>query len=130
MLGQVADDRLDALCQLGQSVASQHGTLKITLDSLGLFHHAQVAWIGPSQPPAALLALEAALRIGVTRLALPLEARPYRPHVSLYRKARSLPPHDAPPITLQARELHLYESSSTPEGVRYIKLTSWPLTKA
>ena len=127
-LGQVADDRLDALCQLGQAVAQCHGPMVITLDKLGCFHLAQVAWIGPTQPPATLLALEQALRSGVTRLAFPLEARPYRPHVSLFRKARELPPHDAPPITLQAHALHLYESCSTPEEVRYIKLASWPLT--
>ena len=129
-LGQVAEEKLDALSHVGQRVASAHGNLQITLDNLGLFHHAQVAWIGPSQPPEALLALEQALRTGVTRLGLPLEARPYRPHVTLYRKARSLPPQQAPRITLQARELHLYESLSTPEGVRYIKLASWPLTTA
>lgn len=126
-LGLVAEERLEALYQLGHAVAWHHAPLSITLDKLGLFHHAQVAWMGATQPPTGLLALEHALRSGVTALGLSLEARPYRPHVSLYRKARVLPALTPPHITLEAQALHLYESCSNPEGVRYLKLASWPL---
>ena len=97
----------------------------IQLDRLGLFPKAKVAWIAPSQPPEPLLQLETQLRRAVTALGISVEERPYRPHVTLLRKATSLHACTVASITLQARELHLYESRSTPDGVRYIQLASW-----
>jgi RNA 2',3'-cyclic 3'-phosphodiesterase len=127
-LGAVPDAQLPQLCLLGHQVALQHGGFELVLNTLGLFPQAKVAWIGTSQPPTELLALELALRTGVSALGLPLDERPYRPHITLYRKARTLP--DARPsatISLQAREFHLYESCSTPGGVQYHQLASWEL---
>ena len=97
----------------------------IQLDRLGLFPKAKVAWIAPSQPPEPLLQLEAQLRRAVAALGISVEERPYRPHVTLLRKATKLHAGTVTPITLQARALHLYESRSTPDGVRYIQLASW-----
>jgi RNA 2',3'-cyclic 3'-phosphodiesterase len=127
-LGAVPDVKLPQLYQLGHQVALQHGCFELVLDTLGLFPQAKVAWIGASNPPTELLTLELALRTGVSALGLPLDPRPYRPHITLYRKARTLP--DARPsatISLQAREFHLYESCSTPGGVQYHQLASWEL---
>jgi RNA 2',3'-cyclic 3'-phosphodiesterase len=127
-LGAVSDVKLPQLYQLGHQVALQHGGFEMELDTLGLFPQAKVAWIGVSQPPTELLALELALRAGVSALGLPLDPSPYRPHITLYRKARTLPEPDArarATISLQAREFHLYESCSTPAGVQYCKLASW-----
>ncbi|MCG9695690.1 2'-5' RNA ligase family protein [Shewanella sp. Isolate11] len=58
---------------------------------------------------------------------------PLTPHITLFRKARhyhaveqqSLP---VSLIHLQARTLHLYQSLSTDNGVRYPIVHSWPLT--
>lgn len=97
----------------------------LQLDHLGLFPKAKVAWIAPSQPPEPLLQLEAQLRRAVAALGISVEERPYRPHVTLLRKATSFPSSTVTPLTLQARALHLYESRSTPDGVRYIQLASW-----
>lgn len=128
-LGSVAQERLPQLCHLGRQVASQHAGFTIELNSLGLFPQAKVAWVAPSELPLSLLALEQALRAEVLALGLPLDVRPYRPHLSLYRKARALPPSAelCSPITLPVSEFHLYESCSTPGGVQYCKLASWKL---
>ena len=116
--------------QLGQQAARVIENVairpfSIQLDRLGLFPKAKVAWIAPSQPPEPLLQLETQLRRAVTALGISVEERPYRPHVTLLRKATSLHACTVASITLQARELHLYESRSTPDGVRYIQLASW-----
>ncbi len=98
----------------------------IQLDRLGLFPKAKVAWIAPSQPPEPLVQLESKLRAALTTMGISVEDRPYRPHVTLLRKAAANPRGTVPPIALQATALHLYESRSTPAGVRYIQLASWP----
>jgi len=128
-LGAVDEELLPRLCQLGCQVASQQAGFRVVLDQLGVFPQAKVTWIGPSQAPRQLLELEQALRAGVLALGLPLDERPYRPHLTLYRKARPLPPSAGPcsPITLPVSGFHLYESCSTPDGVQYCKLASWKL---
>lgn len=128
-LGAVDGAWLPQLCQLGCQVASRQAGFSVVLDQLGVFPQAKVAWIGPSQAPRQLLELEQALRAEVLALGLPLDVRPYRPHLSLYRKACSLPPSVelCSPITLPVSEFHLYESCSTPAGVQYRKLASWKL---
>ena len=128
-LGAVDGAWLSQLCQLGGQVASQQAGFRLVLDQLGVFPQAKVAWVGPSQAPSQLLELEQALRDGVSALGLPLDERPYRPHLTLYRKARTLPPPAEPcrPIPLPVSEFHLYESCSTPGGVQYCKLASWKL---
>lgn len=126
-LGAVNEEQLPQLCQLGAQVASQQTGFRVVLDQLGLFPQAKVAWVGPSQAPRPLLELEQALREGVSALEFPLDTRHYRPHLTLYRKARTLPPSAEPcsPITLPVSGFHLYESCSTPDGVQYRKLASW-----
>ncbi len=128
-LGAVDEERLSQLCQLGCQVASRQAGFSVVLDQLGGFPQAKVAWVGPSQAPRQLLDLEQALRTGVSALGLPLDERPYRPHLTLYRKARPLPSSAEPcrPIPLPVSEFHLYESCSTPGGVQYCKLASWKL---
>ena len=126
-LGAVDEERLSQLCQLGCQVASRQAGFSVVLDQLGVFPQAKVAWVGPSQAPRQLLDLEQALRTGVSALGLPLDERPYRPHLTLYRKARPLPSSAEPcrPVPLPVSEFHLYESCSTPGGVQYRKLASW-----
>ena len=100
----------------------------IRLDRLGLFPKARVAWMAPSQPPERLLQLEAQLRQAVMALGIPVEERPYRPHVTLLRKCQAATTAEVSPVELCANALHLYESRSTPDGVRYLQLASWPFT--
>ena len=54
-----------------------------------------VAVLQPPATPPALLRLHAALGARLARLALPVEERPYRPHVTLARRAHAAtpPPH-------------------------------------
>ncbi len=59
-----------------------------------------LAVLCPDAVPDALTALHADLQAALQRLALPVEARPFRPHVTLARRATgALPPSE--PATLQ-----------------------------
>lgn len=60
--------------------------------------HGGIAVLEPQDTPPALARLHASLQVRLAALALPIEERPYRPHVTLARKAFGArpPPHFAP----------------------------------
>jgi len=54
--------------------------------------------------------------------------RPYNPHLTLFRKASETPKSTSINHTLLINSFSLYESKSTPEGVRYTALQLWHIT--
>ena len=134
-LGNLTQAQCDSLIQaitaarLGEPLTP----FSVTLCRSGLFPHAKVAWLGPDTTPAPLTRLEQQLRTLVSESGLAVEPRPYRPHLTLLRKA-SLPANrdvastfvpPPQPLTLPVNDFSLYESRSTPDGVRYLPLASW-----
>ncbi|MGL5947760.1 MAG: RNA 2',3'-cyclic phosphodiesterase [Aeromonas sp.] len=107
--------------------------LRITLDSVGYFARPKVAWVGPQVWPNELTVLAHALRHHGEQLGLGNGEKHYRPHVTLARKAPIAPPMALnaalarAQLTLCAQAFALYQSVSTPNGVRYEPLASWPL---
>lgn len=84
----------------------------LSLDMLGYFHRAQIAWAGMTEPPAGMLALHTHLREALVAADIPgLKVEPFRPHVTLARNAER-PPTTllAPPIAWRARHVVLVES--------------------
>jgi 2'-5' RNA ligase len=71
-----------------------------------------IAVLAPDLAPPPLLALHGAIGEALQRLDLPLEARPYRPHVTLARRAgRALAPTmQCPPVRWRADGYSLMES--------------------
>jgi 2'-5' RNA ligase len=75
--------------------------------------HGGVAVLAPDAVPEPLLALHGALGEALGRLELPLEQRPYRPHVTLARRAGPvIAPIDGPPIRWQVDRYALMESKA------------------
>ena len=64
------------------------------------------------------------------RLGIEIEKRPYRPHVTVARKAKLPLSTDIEAIDWSATEFVLVESISTAQGVRYNVLKRWPLRSA
>jgi RNA 2',3'-cyclic 3'-phosphodiesterase len=93
-IGPVADARVDAVAQ-GLSVAASPFTLRLG--------HAErwpggLAVLCPEDVPSELLALQHDLAARLRALELPVERRPFKPHVTIARKAvGALPP---PPLLL------------------------------
>ena len=136
-LGNLTQAQCDSLIQATTAarLGAQLSPFSVTLCRSGLFPSAKVAWLGPATTPAPLTQLEQQLRALVSELGLAVEPRPYRPHITLLRKASSpvnqdlataLAPPPAP-LTLPVNEFALYESRSTPDGVRYLLLASWQI---
>lgn len=70
-----------------------------------------IAVLEPDRVPPRLRQLHAALGETLRRLALPAEARPYRPHLTLARRAApALPPAQGPKLRWPVRSYVLVES--------------------
>lgn len=116
----------------------------VTLNTLTLFRRPQVLCLsGKVEDPHLQLIIDDCralmLQIGVDTTArenthvpknLLQQEQPttFIPHISLFRKAK-YQPKQYPPIslTLTPQKVHLYVSTSTPAGVEYQILQSWPL---
>ncbi len=83
-----------------------------------------------SQQPKPMLDLVQALIEIVKPYPIFLHDRPYCAHVTMVRKAKQPYALEVPPIHWEASEFVLVESCSTPDGIRYELVQSWPLTRA
>ena len=113
-IGDVAPQRIPELAQALAAVAFAPFALRFGQPVL--WPHG-VAVLEPDAVPAPLLELHAALSSVLHRLALPLESRPYRPHVTLARRAAgATPPVQGPAIDWQIDRCALMESTLGPDG--------------
>jgi len=72
-----------------------------------------LAVLEPVAPPPGLLALHQALGSALSALGLLVEARQFRPHVTLARRAgQSLPPRSVPTMAWRVRSYALVESAA------------------
>jgi 2'-5' RNA ligase len=97
---------------------------ELALDRLGHWGRARVLWLGPSEAPAALRSLERDLWGRLVALGFERERKPYSPHVTLARKARSVDA-DIEPIVWHVASFALVESQTGPRHSRYTVLRSW-----
>ncbi|MEG3765843.1 RNA 2',3'-cyclic phosphodiesterase [Alteromonas sp. 14N.309.X.WAT.G.H12] len=129
------------LCFLGNVTPRQHETLiatldtlihppfSATLDSAGCWERPKIIFTAPLHIPKALPELAKKTRKAARTAGISLEKRDYKPHVTVIRKATSalLPPLIPLDITMSFDAFHLFESVSTPSGVRYLIRHSWDL---
>ncbi len=86
----------------------------------------------PAQQPEPLGQLVSQVRNCAYNAAIQIDKQDYRPHVTLFRKAKEPFPAPlyAPNIECEFTQFHLFESVSTPSGVHYPIRQSWPLRSA
>lgn len=106
-LGDVPSERLPELLD---GFAVPFAAFRLDLGKPVLWPHG-IAVLEPFDAPPELLALHARLAQALVDLGLQPEARSYRPHVTMARRASgvSMPP-DGPPIAWQADRYALVES--------------------
>jgi len=127
-LGEVDEARLPELYALGASLAERTVPGELALTHSGSWDNG-IVWAAPDETPPALLALVAQLNSGLSSLALPVDKRRYKPHLTLGRRAhaplakRALPQ----PIRLAFDHIALVASESHSAGSRYTNLRCWPL---
>ena len=122
-LGDVAgrEDRARAI-----ATAIRSRRFEIRIDRVGTFRGAKVAWAGVTRPAVALIDLQAALESALRAAGFELEARAFRPHLTLVRRisrTQAMTPID--PIAWMAREFSLVRSD-TGTG-RYERRGEWNL---
>ena len=100
---------------------------RLVLDGVGHWRRSRILWLAPTNPTPPLIALQAGLHAELAAAGLPLEDRPFRPHVTLARRAKPLAFRPVAPVTWDVRELVLAESMPGPDGVRYQVVERWPL---
>ncbi len=90
----------------------------------------QILFIGTETIPDALLQLVNTIRDMVQQQGLTIDTRPYRPHVTIARKAKQ-PIETCEPfiVAWRADSFALVISESGKDGVNYRVLQSWHLTK-
>lgn len=116
--------RIDAAVQDCLTCAARELTctcsrFTVTLDCIGHWPRPRVTWLAPMNPPGALYELVFALREAATACGLEPERRPYRPHVTLYRRAAPTAQGPVAPITLRAD--HFLLATSQPGVEPYYK---------
>lgn len=126
-LGPVPPEVRRCAESVADGVAAAPFTLEFT--HLGLFPRPRVIWSGCNETPEALIALVGALRAGLQNCGIRPEARPYRAHLTLARKANVRPGFGAPhtPVAWSVDSFHLVESKTFSEGAQYNILRSWSL---
>ena len=125
-LGAVEPDRQGCVSQAADQVKGQPFELEIT--RLDYWARPRIAWAGPDETPAGLTGLVAGLAAGLESCGFPRESRPYRPHVTLVRKA---PPSGIirleHPLRWPVDSFALVESRPGGEPPWYQVVETWPL---
>lgn len=123
-LGAQPKERLDALLTMASGIEGTAFDLR--LDRLTTIGKGFIC-LQPSTTPQALSRLVATLAEHLAALGVVLDSRPFLPHLTLARQARSRPSGAAPGFAWHADHFGLYLSTATPGGVRYDALGRWPL---
>ena len=120
-LGNQPSESLPALLD---GLAVPMTPFRLKLDLAALWHNG-VAVLAPSSVPQALLDLHAALSGALPGLGLEPEARTYRPHVTMARRAKgAVIPQDGPVIDWQIDHYTMVESK-TGDGSGYTVLREY-----
>ena len=85
-LGEVPDARRELAAQAGRELRFE--PFGFTLDRVGSFRAARVAWAGSARTPRPLAALQEALAARLNAARFALEERAFTPHATLARRTR------------------------------------------
>lgn len=129
-LGEVPDDRADAVGGAVQGAAQGTGPLPVSLDGVGAFpsrRRPRVLWVGLAAPPGLEL-LQDRVERGLAALGFPVNGDTWRPHLTLGRVRQgsslardavdSIPDPDGVAGLLD--RIVLYESHLLPTGARHV----------
>jgi 2'-5' RNA ligase len=131
-LGEVDDERADALAaDIGSDVA--HPPFEIVFNGTGVFPPRgapKVLWIGVTAGAEAAIAVQTELTQRVARHGVPLETRPFQPHLTIGRwresrpadRERILKAAGGGSISVPLDHATLYRSRLSPAGPSYMEL--------
>jgi 2'-5' RNA ligase len=101
--------------------------LELRFDRIGWFRRSRVLWAGCSETPPALIDYVEQLRRELAAAEVPVDGRPFQPHVTLVRKVRRPPTvREMEEVACSFEQIHLVRSVATEAGSRYEIVCSWP----
>lgn len=141
-LGDLPSATQAPLMALCQQISAQHPAQTLPITRAGRFPNREGRFlVAEGDAPPALAALRAQLAEGCRQLGLAVEARPFRPHITLARDLAyasapqpltTAPASDLVTGTLHADTLILYQSlppsAAQPGTPVYQSVAHWPLT--
>ena len=121
-IGEVERERVQ---ELADALRTPFDGFEMRFGRAVLWPHG-IAVLEPDAAPAALLELHAALAGVLRRLSLPVDERPYLPHVTLARRAgTAVAPIQGPAIAWTIDRFALMESTLGPDG-GYVTIREFP----
>ena len=97
----------------------------LDFDQLDYWRKPRILCLSTQQVHSQLLILVDTLKRKVEQCGLKTDERPYKPHITLARKAHKIIDIDALSIKWPVQAFCLVESCSTPDGVHYQVLQHW-----
>lgn len=122
-LGNVDTESEILLRQCVKDVSVQPFVLDF--DQLNYWRKPRILCLSTHQVHSQLLILVDTLKCKIKQCGIKTDERPYKPHITLARKARKQVDVDTLSIKWPAQAFCLVESCSTPEGVHYQVLQRW-----
>lgn len=137
-LGDVAEERLEAVQAACAAAAAGHGPFTLSLGPLGAFPNtrkAGVLWVGLGGDLDALHALQADGKARIEAAGVELEDRPYSPHLTLAREPLARVDWEAMTVGLDiapcpwhVEAFTLFQSQLTPRGAIHTPLGTHQIT--
>lgn len=125
-LGNIDIIRLENLKQSMQPITAK--PFQLLLDTVCYWKHTQIVSLQPSQPCNELLELVNKLEIALTNAQFTYDKRPYKPHITLIRKATHPPQTNTiEPILFDVMQWVLVQSKPIHNQIEYIPLARWNL---
>jgi 2'-5' RNA ligase len=124
-LGQTQADQIAALIQQVDVLTMQRFTMRFT--EVAYWPKPKVLCLTSSDIPAQLARLVSSLETVASNLYFQIEKRPYRPHITLARKATQAVDLEVTPIEFEASHFVLMASTPSDNGVQYLPLYRWKL---
>lgn len=126
-IGSISIPVLQALEASLDSVQCQ--SFDMTVSTTGCFPRSRVFWLGLKEIPPKLNELEQQTLVCVQQSIEGYQSIPYRPHITLFRKAKVSQELDVlAEINWRVKSFALVESKSSSEGVQYHVLKQWLLS--
>lgn len=122
-LGSVDDAKQAAMTQAAANIVVPPMTL--AFNRLDYWKRPKVVCLSTEQLDPAVSSLVEQLTLAAVQNGIEVDQRPYKPHVTLLRKAKSPTEIAFEPILWQAGEFCLVESCSTAAGVEYRVIERW-----
>lgn len=122
-LGDISQQEVSEAISVLDAVCADAGSIPLVSDGLGKFGRSRDAtlWLGvrPNDPMNALVT---AIREGLSTRGIAFDAKAFKPHITLARRAR-LPQGDLPPLEFpqpaDAVDVTLFKSELSAQGATY-----------